>query len=86
MCTSVEYKTPTLHDVYKYVVPKHAHMWEHLGALLHFSQAELDIILANYFYDNKKCCGKLLSMWLQKNCDASWDQLLTAIDDLGMKL
>ena len=78
----VEYRRPTLRDVYKHVVPEYAHKWKCLGALLHFKQAELDIIFNNFRNDAEECCRSLLSRWLEKSPDASWDQLLSAIDDI----
>ena len=86
---SIEHKRPTLRDVCKYVVPKYAHEWKYLGALLDFDQAELDIILTDSHHISKDCCRMLLSTWLERNSVASWDQLLLAIDNLayqGMKL
>ena len=79
---SVEYKRPTLCDVYKYVVPKYAHEWRFLGGLLHFDQAELDIIYSDYRHDAKECCRKLLSIWLERSAHASWNQLVVAIDEI----
>ena len=32
--------------------------------------------------DAEECSRSLLSRWLEKNPDASWDQLFSAIDDL----
>ena len=64
------------------MVPKCAHKWRYLGALLQFDQAELDIIFSNFRNDSEECCRCLLSRWLQKTADASWDQLLAAVDDV----
>ena len=64
------------------MVPKCAHKWRYLGALLHFDQAELDIIFSNFRNDSEECCRRLLSRWLQKTADASWDELLSAADDV----
>ena len=83
---SIGYKRPTLGDVYKHVVPEYAHKWKYLGALLHFDQAELEIIFSNFRNDSEECCRSLLSRWLQKNPDASWDQMFLAIDDLSQLL
>ena len=80
---SIEYKRPTLRDVYKYVVPKYAHKWRFLGGLLYFDQAELDIIFSDFCNDAKECCGRLLSIWLDKNAHASWNQLISAIDEIN---
>ena len=76
-------KRPKLRDLYKYVVPKCAHKWRYLGALLHFDQTELDIIFSNLRNDSEECCRSLLSRWLEKNRGVSWNQLLSAIDDLS---
>ena len=77
-----EYKRPNLRDVYRYVVPKYAHKWRYLGAQLHFEQAELDIIFSNFRNDSEECCRNLLSRWLEKNADASWAHLFSAIDSV----
>ena len=83
LCTFIGNKRPTLGDLYNYVVPKFAHKWRFLGALLHFDQTELDIIFSNFRNDVEECCRSLLSRWLKKTADASWDQLFPAIDNLS---
>ena len=84
MCTYVfiEYERPTLRDLYKFVVPKCAHKWRYLGALLHFDQTELGIIFSNFRNDSEECCRNLLSRWLEKTTGASWNQIFSAIDDV----
>ena len=64
------------------MVPEYAHKWRHLGLLLHFKQAELEIIFSNFRNDSEECCRSLLSRWLEKYPVVSWDQLLSAIDEL----
>ena len=68
--------------MYRYVVPQYAHRWRYLGALLHFEQPELDIISINFRNDAEECCRSLLSRWLEKNQDACWNHLFSAIDNL----
>ena len=68
--------------MYKYVVPEYAHNWRYLGALLNFKHAEMENIFSDFRNDSKECCRHLLSTWLEKNPDASWNQLFSAIDDL----
>ena len=77
-----EYKRPKHRDVYRYVVPKYAHKWIYLGTQLHFEQAELDIIFSNFPNDSERRCRDLLSRWLQKNADATWADLFSAIDSI----
>ena len=82
MYTYIGHKRPELRDVYKYVIPEYAYNWRSLGELLHFKPAELEIIFSDYRNDCKECCRRLLSSWLEKDPNASWDRLLSAIDDL----
>ena len=79
---SLELKRPELRHVYKYVVPEYAHRWRYLGALLGFKQSELYIIFSNFRNDTEECCRSLLSRWMEKCENASWDHLFRAIDDL----
>ena len=79
---SVEYKRPEHRDLYKYVVPEYAHEWRDLGVLLNFKQAELEIIFKDFRNDSRECCKTLFCRWLEKSSNATWDQLLLAIDDL----
>ena len=78
----IEYKRPELRDVYKYVIPQCAHGWRDLGVLLHFKQTELETIFKDLRNDSKECCKRLLSTWLEKSPNATWNQLFSAIDDL----
>ena len=71
-----------LREVYRYVVPQYAHKWRDLGVLLYFDECELEIIFSNAGNDSEECCRHLLSRWLQKSTDASWNTLLLAIDEL----
>lgn len=66
----------------RYVIPEYAHRWKDLGELLDLDQSELDIVLKDTPSDSKTCCRNMLSKWLQKNSDASWDKLFLAIDKI----
>ena len=79
---TIENERPTLRDVCRHVVPNYAHKWRYLGAQLELNQAELEIIFSNFRNDAEKCCIDLMSRWLNKNPNATWDQLLMAIDNL----
>jgi len=76
------FKRPELRDVYRYVIQKYAHKWRYLGAELHFDQAELEIIFSNSPNSVEECCRVLVTRWLDRDSNASWDHLLTAIDNL----
>ena len=79
---SVGYKRPIVSDMYKYVVPEYAQNWRYLGTLLGFKHVEMEFIFNDFHNDSEECCRLLLLRWLNKNPDASWDQLFSAINDL----
>ena len=56
-------------------------IWRDLGIELlgQCRIAELDIIKANNTGDVLKCCSKMLSLWLQLQTEASWNQLIEAL-------
>ena len=80
--TSIGHKRPQNRDVYKYVVPDYAYKWRYLGAQLGFKQPILNSIFEDFRNDSNRCCKELLDQWLEKNANASWAQLLLAIDNL----
>ena len=45
--------------------------------------AELDVIKANNT-DVMKCCSKMLSLWLQQQTEASWNQLIGALEQVKL--
>ena len=65
-------------------MPEYADKWRYLGVLLDFRPAELNIIFSNFRNDTEECCRNLLSRWLEKCENATWDHLLRAIDDLSL--
>ena len=56
-------------------------IWRDLGIELLGEDAttELDVIKANNADDVMKCCAKMLSLWLQQQTEASWNQLIEAL-------
>ena len=56
-------------------------VWRDLGIELlgQGGIAELDVIKANNTDDVTKCCSKMLSLWLQRQIGASWNQLIEAL-------
>ena len=55
-------------------------VWRELGIELLGQDgiAELDVIKANST-DVAKCCSNMLSLWLQRKTEASWNQLIEAL-------
>ena len=44
----------------------------------------LDEIQKNYPRDVGMCCTKMLQLWLERQPDASWEQLLQALKEVKM--
>ena len=61
-------------------------VWRDLGIELLGKDgiAELDVIKANNSDDVTKCCSKMLSLWLQRQTEASWNQLIEALTQVKL--
>ena len=61
-------------------------IWRDLGIELLGDDAttELDVIKANNTDDVTKCCAKMLSLWLQRQTEASWNQLIEALEQVKL--
>ena len=61
-------------------------VWRDLGIELLGKDgvAELDVIKANNTDDVTKCCSKMLSLWLQQQTEASWNQLIEALEQVKL--
>ena len=44
----------------------------------------MDIIKANHSDDVKKCCSAMLTLWRQRQMNASWRQLIEALKQLKL--
>ena len=63
------------------VIPEAAAHWWYLGIqLLKSRMGTLSTIKANYPQDVNRCCQALLEKWLESQSDASWDQLIEALE------
>ena len=61
-------------------------IWRDLGIELlgQDATAELDVIKANNTNDVMKCCSKMLSLWLQRQTEASWNRLIEALEQVKL--
>ena len=50
------------------------------------SQADLDTISANHSGDVIRCCSSLFSLWLQRQPEANWQQLIDALIKVKLNL
>ena len=44
----------------------------------------LDVIQSNYPKDASTCCTKMFQLWLDRQPEASWEQLIQALRELNM--
>ena len=58
--------------------------WYELGLWLHVSDVDLKIFKADSATDVTGRCQKMFQKWLEKTCNASWSQLVTALDKIKL--
>ena len=58
--------------------------WHELGTALVDNYNAIIEIEANH-HDVSTCCRKMFEKWLEMKPDASWDQLVTALNNIEMK-
>ena len=61
-------------------IEKHATKWRNIGLELSIASEALDIIKVDYPTDVQARCRATLKAWLQKDPEASWEQLLHAVE------
>ena len=61
-------------------------VWRELGIELLGQDgiAQLDVIKASNSDDVTKCCSAMLTLWRQRQTDASWNQLIVALKQLKL--
>ena len=80
--------TPTRKKLLDHVVPYVAARWYMLGVkLLKEDQgSHLDVIKSDHTGDNQMCCMEMFSYWLNSNTDATWQELVEALQSPAVKL
>ena len=59
--------------------------WYDIGLeLLDSHTATLNVIKANHPSDVDECCTEMLSKWLESKPDANWNQLIIALNGIGL--
>ena len=60
--------------------------WYDIGVqLLDTDSGVLDVIRGNYPKDISTCCREMFKEWLERQPDASWNQLIQVLIDIDMK-
>ena len=65
------------------MISKWASKWRQLGTLLKIDQRVMDNIEHDHPNDCERCCGKMLSEWLDITPAASWEDIINAADSLS---
>ena len=71
---------PDMRNLSNLVTPKYASEWMAIGEFLGLESGTLNIIDKDHPKTEDKCNG-MLQKWLDTKTDASWDKIITAIDD-----
>ena len=58
--------------------------WYELGLELVDSNKVLKVIEADHPHNTNTCCRVMFEKWLEKTPNASWNQLVTALDNIKM--
>ena len=81
MCTSIAVHSarPLLKDLQSNITPYYAAYWTIIGTQLGIHSGILEGIQASYPADAFRCCNKMLEIWLDTDCNATWDKIHKAI-------
>ena len=79
---------PLLKDLCKHVVPVIADKWEDIGVQLLDSdlleQRVLEVIAADHPHSVEDCCKRMFDKWLSTQDKANWNQVIGAIQNIGL--
>ena len=79
---------PTKKKLVDHVIPQVTLRWYDLGIKLlrEDQESHLDVIESNHADDKKECCKKMFWYWLSTNTDATWQQLIEALQSPAVEL
>ena len=60
-----------------------ASKWRELGRHLNIPKHLMENIEHDHPHDCETCCSKMFSEWLNINPDASWEDIINAVDDIS---
>ena len=83
-CIVVHSAKPLLKDLQNNLTPYYAAHWTVIGTQLGIHSGLLQGIQASYPADAFRCCNKMLEIWLDTDCNATWDKIHKAIECPGV--
>ena len=75
---------PRLEDLQNDITPYYAAHWTVIGTQLGIHSGILQGIQASYPADAFQCCNKMFEIWLDTDCNATWDKIHKAIKCPGV--
>ena len=75
---------PLLKDLQNNITPYYAAYWSVIGTQLDIHSGILQGIQANFPTDVFRCCNMMLEIWLDTDCNATWDKIFKAIECPGV--
>ena len=77
---------PLMKDIDNYVVGQWASHWQEIGRQLNIEEYLKKNIHHDYPNDSVRCCGKMLSDWLDHSSQPTWEKLVTAFNKITKTL
>ena len=88
MFSSIGNSRPLLKDLYEHVVPVIADKWKDIGMRLLDSdlleQRVLKVVEADHRNNVEECCKIIFDKWLDTQKEATWNQVIKAIENIGL--
>ena len=75
---------PTIKELLNFVVPRVAPYWRELAMQLDIEPRHLQMIAADNACDSQRCCMEMFCHWLDRYPDASWQNLIHALEDINL--
>ena len=70
---------PRLEEIQNKITPYYAANWDVIGTQLGIHSGILQGIQASFPADAFRCCNKMFEIWLDTDCNATWDKIYKAI-------
>ena len=74
-----------MRDLHKHVANNfnYAQLWKELGIILNLDPSQLNEIQRKSPHDNsRQYCIEMFQLWMKRTPDCSWDQIISAINEL----
>jgi len=71
-------------DLQSKITPYYAARWTVIGTQLGIHSGTLQGIQASFPADAFRCCNEMLEVWLDTDCNATWDKVYKAVQSPGV--